>query len=159
MKIYPLTDFPERFLQLKSLHLYDESKKIFIKNKDFFVFDVAEAEIANNSIKLKLEGYDSINDVQEFVNMFVVIEQSQKKKLGKGQFYFYELVGFDVYTEDKLIGKVVAFENFGGGDLMKIKLIKPVTEEDTYIPYRKEFIEEIDEKEKRIYVKVIEGLI
>lgn len=91
--------------------------------------------------------------------MFVVIEQSKQKKLAKGQFYFYELVGFDVYTEDKLIGKVIAFENFGGGDLMKIKLIDTGNEEETYIPYRKEFIERIDEKEKRIYVKVIEGLL
>lgn len=156
MKIFPLTDFPERFLKLKSLYLYDESKQVFIKNKDFFVFDVDDAEMIGENIKLKLKDYDSINEIQNFAGKFILIEESQKKKLAKGQHYFHELIDFGVYAGNELIGKVAAFENYGGDDLMKIKDLK---NEDKYIPYRKEFIEKIDEKEKRIYINVIEGLI
>lgn len=156
MKIFPLTDFPERFLKLKSLYLYDESKQIFIKNKDFFIFDVDDAEMIGEYVKLKLKDYDSINEVQNFGNKFVLIEETKKKKLAKGQHYFHELVDFDVYAGDELMGKVASFENYGGDDLMKIKDLK---NEDKLIPYRKEFIEKIDEKTKRIYIKIIEGLI
>ena len=48
-------------------------------------------------------------------------------------------------------------ENFGGDDLLKIKLEEKGT--DVYIPYRDEFIKKIDKSKKRIDVKLIEGLI
>lgn len=110
----------------------------------------------SGNVKLKLKGYDSINDIQQFQNLFVLIEESQKKKREEGQFYYYELIDFDVYSGNDLIGKLTAFDNYGGGDLMNIR---SSSGEEKYIPYHKDFIEKIDEKEKRIYVKVIEGLI
>jgi ribosomal 30S subunit maturation factor RimM len=88
--------------------------------------------------------------------MFILIEESKKKKLPKGQHYFHELIDFDIYSDNELIGKVAAFENYGGDDLIKIKTLNG---EDKHIPYRKEFVEKIDEKEKRVYVKMIDGLI
>ena len=158
LKIIPLTDFPERFKDLKSVHLYSEAKKSFFENKDEFEFEVEEAGISSDSIRLKLRGIDDKNQSDLLRNYLISIPMEERIERDENEFYYYELVDCEVIDEKGiLIGKVKMVENFGGDDLLRVALEGTGTE--AYIPYRDEFIVSVDKDKKRIEVRLIEGLI
>ena len=37
-----------------------------------------------------------------------------------GEYYQADLIGFDVFRDGKMIGKLVGFQNFGAGDIMEL---------------------------------------
>lgn len=158
LKVIPLTDFPERFNKLKNVHLYSENKKEFFENENDYLFEVEESGISKDSIKLKLKGIDSKNQSDLLRGYLISIPVSERVERKANEFYYYELIDNEVYDEaGKLLGKVKVIENFGGDDLLKIRL--EGKDSDVYIPYRDEFIAKVDKNKKRIDVKLIEGLI
>ncbi|MCB0721815.1 MAG: 16S rRNA processing protein RimM [Ignavibacteriae bacterium] len=157
LKVIQLTDFPDRYKNLKSVHLYSETRKAFFDNSGIYEFDVDETQVTPDLIKLKLKGIDSKTQSDLLRNYLVTIPLDKRVKRNKGEFYYYELINCEVYDDGNLIGKVIMVENFGGDDLLKIKLEGKET--DVYIPYRDEFIKKVDKSKKRIDVKLIEGLI
>ena len=158
LKIIPLTDFPERFKSLKKVHLYSEVKKVFFENSGEYDFDVEEAGISSDSIRLKLKGIDDRNQSDLFRGYLVSIPIDERIEREENEHYYYELIDCEVFDEKgSLIGKVREVENFGGDDLLKVKIEE--SKNEAYIPYRDEFIVNVDMDKKRINVKLIEGLI
>ena len=157
-KVIPLTDFPERFKNLKSVHLYSEAKQSFFKNDDGFGFEVEEAGISSDSIRLKLKGIDDKNQSDLLRGYLISIPIRERVERNANEFYYFELIDCEVFDEEgNHIGKVKQVEDFGGGDLLRISL--EGTEKESYIPYRDEFILKVDKDKKRIDVRLIEGLI
>ena len=159
LKVIPLTDFPERFKKLDKVHIYSELKKKFFENANGdYLFVVEEAGISSNSIRLKLQGIDNRNQSDLLRGFLISIPLSERVEREENEFYYFELIGCKVFDEnDKLIGTVITVDNFGGDDLLKIRI--EGKENEAYIPYRDEFIIRIDKEKKRIDTKLIEGLI
>lgn len=158
LKIIPLTDFPERFKELKRVHLYSEIKKSFFENNGEYDLEVEDAGVSKDSIRLKLKGIDDKNASDLLRNYLVTVPVSEKVERNENEFYYYELIDCEVYDENgKRLGLVKMVENFGGDDLLKVAL--EGTENEAYIPYRDEFIVKVDKDKKRIDVRLIEGLI
>lgn len=157
LKIISLTDFPERFLKLKKIFLYNEKNRGFYINKlsGKYEFKITECKIYDKYINLKLEDYDSIEKSNELVNLILMIDESLRVKLDDGNYYFYELVDSEIFDKDKLIGKVVSVVNYGSGDLFNVTS----NGKEILIPYRKEFVKNIDVKNKRIDVDLIDGFL
>lgn len=157
LKVEPLTDYIDRFLSLEKIHLYSEKKKSFFENSIGNTwFGIEDAEITQNFVKLKIEGIDDRNNSDLLRDYLITIPIKDRIKRDEGEHYYYELIDCDVYSNNDLIGKVKAIENYGSDDLLKIETD---TKEEVFIPYRDEFIIKIDTEGKRIDVKLIEGLI
>ncbi|MDQ3019074.1 MAG: ribosome maturation factor RimM [Bacteroidota bacterium] len=157
LKIISLTDFPERFLKLKKIFLYNEiSKQFFINNlSSRYEFNISECKIYDKCINLKLEDYDSIEKSSELINLILMIDESQRVKLDDGSYYFYELVDSEIFDKGNPIGKIVSVVNYGSGDLFNVTS----GGKEILIPYRKEFVKSIDVKNKRIDVDLIDGFL
>lgn len=97
------------------------------------------------------KGINNINDVLIYKGESVYINKEEIKIDG---YYDEDLIGLDVYSNDKYIGKV---KNI----LKGIKNDNLVVENNNrnLIPNISEFIEKIDLENKKIYIKEIEGLI
>lgn len=158
LKVIPLTDFPERFNKLKEIFLFDEMNNKLVLNakKQINVFKIKDTSIGNNFIKLKLDGYDDINEVSIFYNKLICIDEKKRVKLPKGLYYYYEMIGCDVYEGKLHLGKVIKIDNFGSSDILFISTNK---DKEIMIPLLKEFVTKIDIIKKRMDVKLIEGLI
>lgn len=153
-KIYPLTDFPERFKLLEYVYIYDEKNKKFInEGTEKKKFIIKGTSYSGKYIYISFENFEEEND---FINeCFLCIEESKRIKLSEGQYYFYDLLNCKVQSESQVIGYVNAIENYGGDDLLSV-----LSENDKkiLIPMREEFIENVDIKNKVIVIKYIEGL-
>lgn len=56
---------------------------------------------------LSFEGYDSINDVEPFKGAMLKVPESQLGELAEGEYYFHEIIGCTVVTEEgETIGTV-----------------------------------------------------
>lgn len=158
LKIIPLTDFPERFKELEDIHLYSEkSGKYNSSGSNEFRFKVEDTEVLNEFIKLKLEEVNDKDSADKLRDYLVTIPIDERIERDTGEHYYYELIGCEVWDQDKLIGNVKVIEDFGGGDLFNVELVEGGR--NVYIPYRDEFVERIDLESRKIFVKLIDGLI
>jgi 16S rRNA processing protein RimM len=157
VKVIPLTDFPEKFKERKRVFLFDESRNEFFINKvtNSFEFVIEEAEIDNGQIGLTFK-YISDKDSSDLLkNLLIQVKEDERADLPAGKYYLYELTGCILYDKGSLVGEVIDIENFGSDDLFLIEH----ENKKIYIPFRQEFIKNIDIKNKRIDADLIEGFL
>ena len=158
LKVIPLTDFPERYNELKIISLYmEKSGKYTLSPDGSYGFEIEESELLPDFIKLKLSGINDKNAADSLRDNLVTIPLDERIERNEGEHYYFELIGCEVWEENNKLGIIKAIEDFGGGDLLKVEM--EGSKKVVYIPYRDEFVERIDSESKKIYVKLIDGLI
>ena len=75
--------------------------------------------------------------------------------LNKDEYLNSDLVGLNVYVDNKNIGIVKRIDKYPAHDIIVIKGIS----REYMVPYVKEFVNEIDLGNKKIIINNIEGLI
>lgn len=132
-------------------------KEVFKKDFNLYIGDdktklvINTYRIHKNYDMVTFIGINDINDVLDYKGKKVYINRDEIEFSG---ILDTDIIGLEVIT-DKKIGIVK--------DIMKTKAhdILVVEENDSryLIPYIKEFVDKIDLKNKKIYIKEIEGLI
>ncbi len=147
-KVFPLTDFPERFEKVKNVLLYkDEGTQLKAK--------IDKVRFTHNSILVKFDAFDTPEAVNEFKGYFIKIPQSESLELPEDSFYIDDLKGCETYsTENEYLGKIIEVYT-SANTLIEIKT---PDRKDVMVPFVKEMISEIDLKNKRVTIKVIPGL-
>ena len=146
LKVYPYTDSIERFEELKEI-LIEET-----------LYKVEKVRYQNgNIVILKLDGVNDRNLAETFRGKYILIEKNKAKKLAEGSYYIFDLVGIAVYDEsENNIGKLINVIQNEHQDLYEIEMENGKT---FLIPAVEEFIIKIDIENKRMIVKLIEGLM
>ena len=91
-------------------------------------------------IIIKIENYDDINTSESLVGQNIFIEASDIPALKKGEYYWRDIEGLEVYTtNDSYLGSVDFIFNNGANDVLAIKQNKELV----YIPYVNDHIEVI----------------
>ncbi len=157
LKIISLSDFPDRYKNLKKVCLYNEGDKLFCANNSDkgYEFMISDCSVYDTYINIKFKGYNSIEDSQRLINLIVMIDEKERVELDDGNYYFYELIGSEIFDKGKLVGKLVSVVNYGSGDLFNVDS----GGNEVLIPFRKEFVKKIDIKDKRIDVELIDGFL
>lgn len=106
---------------------------------------------------LSFEGYDNINDVEKFKGSVLKVPESQLGPLGEGEYYFHEIIGCAVVTENgETIGVVKEILTPGANDVW---VVKQKGGKDVLIPYIADVVTAVDVNEKRITIRPMEGLL
>lgn len=143
IKVKPYTDFLERFYKGKII-------KVKFQNK-FFEFLIEEFSRHKNFVLINLKGINNIDEALKLKNCDIVIDESELKKLGKDEYYIHDLVGLKVLGEnDKEIGVISDVISLISNDVYEIELLN---KKKIFYPAVKEFISEIDIKNKIIRIK------
>ncbi len=158
VKVAPLTDFPERFFQTKVVRIFSEFSGLLFSSPltGDNIVAVESVELYGKFFKIKLEGFDTIEDSEKLKNCLLLIPESERVQMDDKEYFMYELTDLDVYENDKLIGKVFKIENYGAQDIL---FVKSPAGKEYMIPYVDEFIVNVDTVNKRIFIKSIEGLL
>lgn len=105
---------------------------------------------------VSFEGYPSINDVEAFKNGELKIEESQLHELEEDEFYYHQIVGLRVQSEEgEFIGTVKEILSPGANDVWVVENGKSVH----YIPYIEPVVLNVDISQKTATIRVIEGLL
>ena len=133
----------------KTVYMLDDESKRELKIKN--------VRFQKNFAIVKFEEIDDINDLMEFKGQRIfVLKEDATKKLDKNEFLIVDLIGCDVFDNDKKIGTVVDVTSNSSQDLINIK--NPIGQ-ISVVPFVEEFFPEVDLKNKKITIKPIEGLL
>ncbi|KZN95691.1 ribosome maturation factor RimM [Aeribacillus pallidus] len=151
VRVVSVTDFPdERYKRGNRLY-------IFQKDKEPVEVIVKSHRIHKNFDLLSFEGYDSINEVEPFKGSDIKVPESQLGSLDEGEYYFHEIIGCSVYTEDgDELGIINEILTPGANDVW---VVKRKGKKDLLIPYIEDVVKHIDVKEKRVIIFPMEGLL
>lgn len=108
--------------------------------------------IHKNYDMVTLVGINDINDVIKYKGKDVYINRDEYEFDG---IIYEDLIGLEVYEDNNLLGEV---KNIMKSSAHPI-LVVTKDEKDNYIPFIDEFILNVDVENKRIDVKLIEGLV
>ena len=143
IRILPLTEKPEQFLDLDYLLLQD-GRKLTVKHARFH----------KRMVLVTTEEIKSMNEAELLRDQEVLIKAEDLPELEEGQFYVADLIGLPVYDEeDKQIGTFKDSLSTGSND---VYVISVPGEKDILLPALKIYVKEINLAEKRIVVTLPE---
>ena len=146
VKIYSLTSNIDRF----------NADCIFYIDKEIPVTIKSVRELSSDLALLAFNEYDNINQVLEFKNKGLFIEESNLLELPEDEYYIYKLIGVDVYDQDnKFIGKIKDVLTTLANDVYNIDY----NGKNVYIPAVKEFIKDVDIEKSIMKVNIIDGML
>ncbi|OQP07961.1 ribosome maturation factor RimM [Geobacillus sp. 46C-IIa] len=152
VRVISRTDFPEE--------RYKKGNKLYI----FRERDAQPVEVTVKSHRvhksfdlLSFEGYDSINDVEPFKGAMLKVPESQLGQLDEGEYYFHEIIGCTVVTENgETIGTVREILTPGANDVW---VVRRQDGTDALIPYIDDVVLRVDTGRKTIIIRPMEGLL
>src|SRR5690625_1472859 len=113
VRVISRTDFPEK--------RYAKGTSLVVKHRDSdaeMKVTVAQYRTHKNFDLLRFENYNSIHDVEQFKGATLYIHTNDLEPLDKNEFYYYEIIGCTVITEDnQQLGKVVEIFETGANDI------------------------------------------
>ena len=148
IKIKPFTDDITKFNNFKTIY-------ISIK-KELKEFQVEHVRFSKNMVFLKLKGIDTIDEAENYRNLYIKRKRDKDEKLEVDTYYIVDLIGCRICTDDqKELGEVVDVFSTGSND---VYVVKDEFGKQVLLPGIKEVIKEV-KLEDRIIVHLIPGLI
>ena len=99
----------------------------------------------------------NINLVERYKGCVLSIDAEDLSELDEDEAYFFQLVGCQVVDEKgEQLGEVCEIIETAAHDTLRVKMS---SQKDLLIPYVDAFILEVDLDEKRIVVRLIEGML
>ena len=113
IKVLPLTDDPERYLDLEY---------VFLDEKGETQLEVTGARIREGFAYITLDGITDRDQVERMRNLFLYIDRANAAPLPEGRYYVADLIGMQV-SDDKGndLGKLVDVMQAGGNDVYEVK--------------------------------------
>ncbi|MCT4621420.1 MAG: ribosome maturation factor RimM [Marinisporobacter sp.] len=150
VRVYPLTDYKERFEELEWVYMdHNREEKFYIE----------KVRYKNNLILLKLKGINGRNEAERLRNKYLTIDRENARTLPEDTYLIVDLIGLKVFTdEENFIGTVKNVIQNTGQDLYEIEDAKN-PKKTVLIPAVGAFIKEVNIEKGQIIVTPIEGLI
>lgn len=149
-----LTDFPERFATMRRAYLE-------VSGGQPEPAEVAASWWHQGTLILHFSGVDSISKAERLRGRMVLIPRDERARLGRNQYYLWELVGCAVLRRGgDPVGTVIGVEVTGGVDLLRVREEGTArTAQDLLIPLAEEICTGIDVIARRIVIDPPEGLL
>ena len=155
VRIYPDTDFPERFLDPGKRWIRKSPKDVpteisltrgrFIESKNLYV--------------VKFAGVNNRRDAEAIRGHQLVVEEGDRPQLEEGEFYIMDLVGLEVYLHDQQthLGTVKNVAS-AGNDLLEIELLDEKATK-VLVPFVEDYFPVVDLDQGRLEISPVKGLL
>jgi 16S rRNA processing protein RimM len=148
LKVQPLTDIPDRFSQLDTIHLSPDYTPYVIEGVRPYKGDM---------VLLALGGVDDANAAELLRNRDLCIPIDQLSKLPPDSYYQHDILGLRVFTLDNQeVGTIVDIMTTGGND---VYILRSIEKREVLIPAIKEVIKQIDLVRRMMYIDPMKGLL
>ncbi|MED4523929.1 ribosome maturation factor RimM [Bacillus velezensis] len=152
VRVISKTDFAEeRYKPGNTLYLFAEGAEEPIK------VTVSAHRLHKQFHLLQFKEMPSLNEVEHLRNMVIKVPEEDLGELEEDEFYFHEIIGCEVVSEDgELIGTVKEILTPGANDVW---VVARKGKKDALIPYIASVVKDININEKKIKIHLMEGLI
>lgn len=136
--------------EVKIVSDFEHKTKMFKDGYPIYIGREKQKEIVNtyrihkNFDLVTFKGYSNINEILKYKGKCIYTLRSDLK-LKDNEYLLSDLIGYEVYDDDKLIGVVISYEKERNNTLLKIK-----GEKSFYIPLIPIYINDVLVKDKKI---------
>lgn len=118
-RVNPLTDFPNRFLDMKTLCLYD--KKSVLKAE--LVIETVRIRPDKGDVLIKASGIDGRDQADSLKGLFIKIPKDQRVELEENEYWIDDLIGLKVLEAEsgQETGVICGVLSAGGCDVYSVK--------------------------------------
>lgn len=160
LKILSQTDFPEiRFKQGSKLTLFksedSEQPELSSANKPLFL-EVESSRPHKNVYIIKFIGFTEINEAEKYKGLVLKVSEELLMELPQDEYYFHEIIGCQVNTEDEVfLGTVTEILTTGANDVW---VVSRTAGKPLLIPVIDDVLIHVDVAEKRVIIRLMEGM-
>jgi len=145
VKVLLDTDFPELVLEATHLYLGDPPAP----------YAVERARLHKGMALLKVAGYDRREAAETLRGQLVQVRREEAPEPGEGEFYYYQLIGLEVWTEaGELLGRVADLWSAGANEVLLVQ----GAQGEILLPAIESVVREVDLEAGRMRVHLLEGL-
>ncbi len=135
---------------------FKKNNQLFLKvDNEYKSVTISNWYVHKNFDIVKFKEFNYVDEVESIINFELYGEELEDDVLGEDEFFFEDLLEFEVFENDK-IGKVISIFDQVGKTYLKIEKTNSKT---FLLPYVNEFIKEVNLEEKKIIIKSIPGLL
>ena len=144
--------------EIRILSDFKYKDKVFIPDMNIYIGKDKICEIINTYRHHKvfemitIVGYNDINQVLKYKGDYVFVNKDDIK-LDDNQYLDEDIIGLNVYVNDRCLGKVRKIENHNGNEILVVD-----GEKDYLIPYNFDIIVSVNLEKREILVQDIPGL-
>lgn len=150
LRVLPLTDFPERFHDVKRLFLRRPHQQAAEERT------VERVRFHKQFVIVKFEGVDSRDEAETLRRALLQVPPDEVYPLPEGHYYVFEIVGLRVFDEDgRDIGVVKDVLFTGAND---VYVVEAADGREILLPVVDEVVRHIDVSAGRIDVRLLPGL-
>ena len=143
VRVMPLTDFPERFKDLK-IALLDDGKRLPVESVRYH----------QQVILLKFAGLDDRNSIEHLRGKLIQIERKDLVPLPEGHYHVFDIIGLSVYNEEEeCLGKISDVLQTGSND---VYVVEQQNKQPLLIPGLKSVVLHVDIAGGKMTVKLQE---
>ena len=147
MKVVSFVDTQDISAELKFVYIQDNSEQKKLYN-------LRKIDISGKFLFIELDSIDDVELAKTFVGCKVVIPGDMFKELPEGEYYWRDIIGMNVYTEEgKLLGQIESVFPTGSNDVYVCK----GGDREILLPAIADVIKLIDIDRKVMNVKLMEG--
>ena len=138
--------------------IYQEMESVFVDyNNNLVPFFIEKARLHKSSLlRVKFEDVDTEEDADDLIKTSLYLPLDLLPELEDDQFYYHEIIGFEVIDATK--GNIGTVKNINDNTVQALFEIE-FNGKEILIPINDEFIDKLDKENKKLHLKTPEGLI
>ncbi len=149
VKVYPTTDDIQRFRHCDEV--------VLVTRQGHETLHVEQVRYLKNIVILKFKEYNDINEVEKYKKCDIMVTREHALPLKEGQYYFCDVIGAMVVTEEDIkIGKVTDVIETGANNVFEIETLKG---EKVYFPVIPDCIKDVDVETGIVRAHIMKGLM
>jgi 16S rRNA processing protein RimM len=146
------------FLDTDEPELYENMESVFVEfNKNLVPFFIENSNLHKNDfLRVKFEDVDDEAEADSIMGCEIYLPLNLLPKLEGNQFYFHEVIGFEI--EDQrlgIFGKIVSINDTSAQPLFEV--VNGNVE--ILVPMIDQFLVKIDRENKKVIMDLPEGLV
>lgn len=149
VKVFPTTDDPERFLDLK--------KVLLDTGKETMALEIQSVKFFKQFVILKFKGIDNINEIERYKRCPLLVTREDAVALEDDEFFIADMIGMTVETEDgKVFGTLKDVMETGAND---VYVIESEVHGEVLVPAIKECVLNVDIEAQKMIIHLMDGLV
>ncbi len=148
VKVFPTTDDPARFKKLK--------KVLLETGKEQLELEVQSVKFFKQFVIVKFKGIDNINDIERYKGKSLLIPREDAVPLKKDEYYIADLIGMEVLTEEGHFGVLKDVMETGANE---VYIVESDEHGEVLIPAIRQCILDVDVEEKKMKIRLMDGLV
>ena len=147
-RVFPTTENPERFELLKEIIVENRGKEE--------VFHIQKIAYHKKFVLVTVKEINDINVAETYKNATILIPEEKAIPLEENEYYTRDLYDMEVYADDgEFLGVLTDIYETGANDVYGVK---KEGEKELLIPAIKDCILNVDIENRKMTVKLLEGL-